>query len=89
MARNRGYEPHDFYCMNCGTKGISLFRPQSRKREQFHRKKLYCPHCKQTVNHIECKNSWEVEEFKINFTNGVYENEKEESLSHVRAACCR
>lgn len=89
MGRNRSYEPHDFYCINCGTKGISLFRPQSRKRELFHRKKLYCPHCKQTVNHIECQNSWEIEEFKINFANGVYENEKEESLSYVRASSFR
>ena len=51
---------------------------------RFHRKKLYCPHCKKEVNHIECKTQEDVDEFIENFNNGVYKNEAEESLSFVR-----
>ena len=86
MSSCRNYESHDFYCINCGSKGINLFRSKGQRRSSFHRKKLYCPTCKETVNHIECRFPWEVEEFKTNFINGVYENEKEESLSVVRAS---
>jgi len=77
-------EQHEFYCIKCGRAGLPLARPANRRREKFHRKKLYCIYCKQEVNHIECKNQAEVEEFKENFKNGIYKQECEESLSHVR-----
>lgn len=86
-SSTRNFSEHNFYCINCGSKGISIMRNRGQQRSKFHRKKLYCPFCKETVNHIECKTPWEVEEFKINFNNGVYENEKEESLSIVRSSC--
>ena len=85
-SRNRTYESHDFYCNNCGSKGINIFRSRGSQRGAFHRKKLYCPYCKKTINHIECRTPWEAEEYKTNFINGVYENEKEESLSVIRAS---
>lgn len=78
------YTEHNFYCMKCGRKGIPLARRQSFQHEKMHRKKLYCLHCKEEVNHVECKDSEEVETFKLNFKNGVYINEAEESISHVR-----
>ena len=83
MAK-RGYAEHSFYCLQCGQRGIPLARPQGFKHEKMHRKKLYCIYCKQEVNHVECKDYAEVEEFKYNFMNGVYKNEAEESISHVR-----
>ena len=83
MAR-RGYAEHSFYCINCGNKGIPLMRKQGFKHQGMHRKKLYCVFCKQEVNHIECKTFDDVQEFRLNFENGVYKNEAEESLS-----CCR
>lgn len=73
---------HDFYCMNCGKKAIPLARPHSLQRGKFHRKKLYCPWCKNVVNHIEIKNNTEKEEFLDNFQKGVYIDEAKESL------CC-
>ena len=78
------YENHDFYCMNCGRKGIPLSRRVSLQHGKFHRKKLYCIYCKEEVNHIECKTPEEVEEFKENFKNGVYKDEAQDSLSYVR-----
>ena len=78
------YTEHSFYCIKCGNKGIPLMRRQSLQHEKMHRKKLYCLYCKEEVNHVECKNLEEVEIFKLNFKNGVYINEAEESISYVR-----
>ena len=84
MGRGRRVE-HSFYCMKCGRQGIPLARKEGHQHKSFHRKKLYCVFCKEEVNHIECKNFAEVEEFKYNFENGVYADEAEESISYVRA----
>lgn len=81
MAR---YSTHKFFCLNCGKEGIPLPRKESRKKESFHRKKLYCYHCQNTVNHIECKTPEEVEIFKSEFEQGVYVNEAKESLDISR-----
>lgn len=74
-------EQHDFYCINCGKKGIPIGRNKGHLREKFHRKRLYCIYCKQEVNHIEIKSQEDKEEFLINFENGVYKSEAEESLN--------
>ena len=82
--RKRKIELHDFYCLKCGNKGLGIFRNVGFQRERFHRKKLYCPFCKEEVNHIECKTPEEIEELKKNFENGVYRDEAKESLDFVR-----
>lgn len=79
------FNSHEFYCMNCGKRSIPLMRKKGQERERFHRKKLYCLYCKEEVNHIECKTQEDIEEFKINFENGVYVNEAEESLAYIRS----
>ena len=83
MGKN--YAEHSFYCIKCGNKGIPLMRKQGFQHERFHRKKMYCPFCKEEVNHIECKTLDEIEEFRENFENGVYKDEAEESISFVRS----
>ena len=75
---------HSFLCMKCGKAGIPLARKQSFKHERFHRKKLYCPWCKVTVNHIECKNEEEVFIFKQQFENGEFQEEMEASLDFIQ-----
>lgn len=81
------YEEHNFFCINCGKKGIPLRRKVGFQHSRFHRKKLYCPYCKKEVNHIECKTQEDIDEFLENFNNGVYKDEAEESLSFVRSSC--
>ena len=71
---------HDFYCLNCGKKALSCVRPQSHRREQFHRKKLYCPHCQLTLNCVEVKNDVEAFEFKQAFEAGEFKSEAEQSV---------
>ena len=66
---------HDFYCIQCGERALSCVRPQSHRRERFHRKKLYCPHCKVMINTIEIKNDVEAYEFKEMYEAGDFKEE--------------
>ena len=86
MGRRGDMESHSFYCIKCGNRGLDIPRRVSHQYGKFHRKKLYCIYCKQEVNHIECRNPIEIEEFKENFKNGVYKDECEESLAALRCA---
>ena len=78
-------EIHKFYCLRCGRPGIPLARKMGFQREAFHRKKLYCPFCKLEVNHMEIRTYDEEQEFKENFATGVYRDEAESSVAHVRS----
>lgn len=83
--RKQRVELHDFYCLKCGNKGIGVFRNVGFQRERFHRKRLYCPFCKEEVNHIECKTYEEIQIFKDTFERGEFKDEAEESVSYVRS----
>lgn len=85
--RNKRKEYHDFYCIQCGKKGIPLPRTDGFRREKFHRKKLYCIFCKEEVNHIECSSEEDVFIFRESFEKGEFVNECNESLSFVRSQC--
>ena len=76
---------HEFYCLKCGKKGLPVLRKQGYQKEKFHRKKLYCIHCHEEVNHIEVKNPIERQEFLTNFTKGDYQDEAKNSLAYVRS----
>lgn len=81
MSKNcADYEIHDFYCINCGEKGIPLMRPGNKKKATGHRKNMYCYHCKHTVNHIECNSIEAVAKFKDNFDKGLYQEEAQKEL---------
>lgn len=75
------YETHQFYCINCGKAGIPIPRMSARYRAKGHRKLLYCPWCKQEINHIECCNEQEVNKFLKDFQEGKYLEEAKESIS--------
>lgn len=82
--KQKKMELHSFYCINCGEKVYELMRAVSHQYEKHHRKALYCWHCKQTLNCIECRNENEVYEFKEAFANGEYKEEMEESVKFVK-----
>ena len=77
---------HQFYCIKCGKRGIPLARKCGAQREKYHRKKLFCLNCKQEVNHVECRNQEEIDQFKIWFEEGMFKDEAEESISYVRSS---
>jgi transcription elongation factor Elf1 len=83
-SKNNYYIKHNFYCIYCGNQGIPVLRSPGHLHEKFHRKRLYCPSCKQVINHIECITPEEVEEFQKDFADGVYKDEAEKDLAFVR-----
>lgn len=78
------FNVHRFFCINCGNEGIPIVRARGFLHESGHRKKLYCPHCQMEINHVECKNDEEVYLFRLEFEEGAYKDEAEESLAYVR-----
>ena len=66
----------DFYCTNCGHKGIPILRPSGKGREPGHLKKLFCLYCnsEQNMAEVRQKGKYTLEDFLIEFQNGNFEN---------------
>lgn len=77
--RNRN-EIHDFYCIKCGNKVLSLPRQVSHQYKKHHMKKLWCYKCKCEINCVECKNDQEAYDFREKWLAGDYLEAVEESL---------
>lgn len=77
--RTKNVEIHNFGCMNCG-KFLPLARKMSLQKEKLHRKKLFCPFCKCTVNMVETRNYNEKLEFISKFEEGCFLEEARESM---------
>lgn len=45
----------EMWCTQCGNRGISIPRKDSKKREPGHLKKLYCIYCNKEQNHVEIR----------------------------------
>ena len=80
MAKGNRFEMSSFYCPKCGKKAMDLPRPRSLTRQAFHRKKLYCPWCRETYNCIECRNEIERQDFIADWEDGLYEKEAQAVL---------
>lgn len=80
MAKGNRFDMSSFYCPKCGKKAMDLPRPRSLTRQAFHRKKLYCPWCRETYNCIECRNEIERQVFIADWEDGVYEGEAQAIL---------
>ena len=76
-VRKRRIESHNFDCFKSGRENIPIFRNVGFQKERFHRKRLYCPFCKEEVNHIECKTYEEVQIFKDAFEREEFKEEAE------------
>ncbi len=82
--RNSNIVFNSFYCMKCGNKSYDLPRKKGGQKARFHRKKMYCPHCRIEVNHVECRNEEDVFQFKQDFEDGVFKEELEKSLEYLK-----
>lgn len=78
------YESHYFYCLNCGKKSIPIMRKIGHQHGKNHRKALYCPFCKQTVNHMEVKTFEEAIQFREDFNKGIFKEEAKESILYIK-----
>lgn len=81
---SKNYQIHEFYCINCGHLIMSIPRNIGRLHGEKHRKVLYCPFCKETVNSIECRNDMEAYEFKQDFEQGKFVEEAKESMNFIK-----
>lgn len=88
MSRKVKVEYTNLYCLNCG-KPTPLPRKVGHQYPSGHRKVLYCPWCRETVNHIECKSYADIAEFQERFDKGGFVDESKESINYVRANGCR
>ena len=75
---------HQFYCINCGKRGIPLARKCGKQREKFHRKKIFCLTCQCEVNHVECRNQEEIDKFKEDFEAGLFKEEAAQSIGFIK-----
>ena len=78
------YEDHSFYCLNCGKKGIPIWRNKGHLYSKDHRKALYCPFCQVYVNHLEVRNTEEAFKFHEKFEKGDFKEEAQESIQYLK-----
>ena len=76
MKKQKQYSLSNFFCTECGHKGIDIMRPSSQQREPGHLKKLYCIYCRKEVNHVEVREigGYTEEDFKQEFELGRFKN---------------
>lgn len=67
----------EFFCTQCGCKGIPVWRKKGKEREAGHLKRLFCLKCNKETNHIEIKpdNSYTYLDFKIEYEYGNFTEE--------------
>lgn len=65
----------DFYCTQCGNKGIPIFRTAGKEREPGHLKKIFCLHCQKETNMVEVRpiNKYNLENFWIEYKYGNFD----------------
>lgn len=68
----RNNTPHNFYCTQCGQRGIPICRTETNLRKPGHLKKLYCIHCKTETNHVECAGAYSDDMFLLEFRAGNF-----------------
>ncbi len=66
----------DFYCVECGRKGIPIVRNIGAQRESGHLKNLFCIYCGKECNHAEIRpgSNYTYEDFKLEFESGRFVN---------------
>ena len=67
----------DFYCTQCGTKAIPIWRKASQSREAGHLKKLWCLKCQKETNHAEVRpfGKYNYEDFLIEYNYGNFKED--------------
>ena len=75
MPRSKSFSFDDFYCTQCGGKGIPILRQLGKERNAGHLKKLYCLRCGKETNHVECKpfSKYEYKDFLVEFEKGNFD----------------
>lgn len=85
MAKNQKTILSEFYCVECGNKGIPIARRISQQREAGHLKKLFCLHCQKETNHAEIRpfGSYLYTDFEEEFKLGRFVNGNKVPVSEL------
>lgn len=83
MSHKRSTIVHEFYCTQCGERGIPVHRKYGQFREVGHLKKLYCLTCGKETNHAECisASKYDSSTFFEEFHDGNFDCEGNRILS--------
>lgn len=67
----------DFFCTQCGSRGIPIPRRKGAERESGHLKRLFCLKCGCEINHVECRSGskYTYDDFKLEFDYGNFDKE--------------
>ena len=81
---NNNFTTSEFFCTQCGRRGIPIVRRAGRQREAGHLKKLYCLNCKEKHNFVEVRpfGEYNQEDFEIEFKNGNFNKEGQRKLPY-------
>lgn len=76
MPKNKTVVKNDFYCVECGNRGIPAARTTRHQREAGHLKRMYCLHCKKETNHAEIRpfGNYRLDDFQEEFELGRFVN---------------
>ena len=67
---------NEFYCTQCGARGLPVHRKLGQEREPGHLKKLFCLKCCKETNHVEIRSDspkYDYETFKIEYEYGNFD----------------
>ncbi len=75
--RHKYYVDHDFYCTQCGNKGLPVCRTNHNPGKPGHLKKLFCLQCDKETNHAECisGSNYSLDDFIYEFESGIFTEE--------------
>lgn len=75
----KNFSLSDFYCTECGKKGLSIPRKHGQARESGHIKDLLCIYCNKRTKHVEVSEtgSYSYFDFLEDFESGVFEEDGE------------
>lgn len=74
MATSNMITDDQFYCTQCGRKGLPIIRHKGKAREAGHLKKIFCLTCQKETNHVEVRphTRYTFEDFKTEFEYGNF-----------------
>ena len=83
MSHKRSTIVHEFYCTQCGERGIPVHRKYGQFREIGHLKKLYCWTCGKETNQAECVSAskYDSSMFFEEYQSGNFDSEGNRILS--------
>ena len=86
---NMNFLVNDFYCVECGNKGICLPRKNGKYREAGHLKKIYCVKCKKQVNHVEIRShgDYDLNDFMLERKYHNFDNDGNRKESYKIFRC--